>query len=74
MSDIPVSPPPEALDAIAFAAGCVDELAARGLELHFETDPVYGHATIELRTLDGTLVRRVKPSEVLDIASGLGPL
>ncbi|MEA2320213.1 MAG: hypothetical protein QOF29_3687 [bacterium] len=65
---IPASPPPELRDEISAAQRAVQEMHARGRELHFQmTD---GRVRIELRDLDGNVLREIPPSEALAIAAG----
>ena len=44
--------------------------ALRGRELHFEPNPATGRVVIQVRDLDGRVLRTVTPSEALSIASG----
>ena len=45
-------------------------LRAQGRELHFEPSPETGRVVIQVRDLDGQVLRTVTPSEALSIASG----
>jgi hypothetical protein len=67
-TEIPASPPPEVLDAIGAAARRYDELLAQGRELRFRTGA--DGLAIELRDADGALLRTLRPSEALDVATG----
>ncbi len=53
---------------IEAAAKMWEELARRGCELDFELD-AHGAAVITLRDLDGRFLRKVTPSEAVEIAS-----
>lgn len=66
--DVPASPPPEVLDAIGAAARRYDELRAQGRELRFELGEQ--GLTVGVHDRDGTLLRTLKPSEALDVATG----
>lgn len=68
-SDIPPTPPPEVLEAMDAAARVARELHERGRELRFVTGDD-GRLRIELRDLDGNVLRRIPPTELLDIATG----
>jgi flagellar protein FlaG len=68
---IPASPPPEVADEVAAAFLRAAQLADAGRELHFAEDPGSGRIVVEVRDLDGTVVRTIAPSEALDIMSGL---
>jgi hypothetical protein len=69
---IPASPPPEVLEAIDAAGRVARELHEQGRELRF-TPPVPGEdgrVRVEVRDLDGNVLRTIPPSELLDVASG----
>ena len=68
-TEIPPSPPPEVTGAVATAAAVVEDLHARGRELHFGVAED-GKLTIQVRDLDGAVVRNIPATEALDIASG----
>jgi hypothetical protein len=70
--EIPSSPPPEVLDAIDAAGRVARELHAQGRELHF-VPPDEGtddRVRIEVRDLDGNVLRTIPASELLDVATG----
>ena len=67
---LPPSPPPEVLDEIGTAAGRALEMAAQNRELHFHKDEESGRVIVEVRDLEGTLIRTIPPSEALSILSG----
>ena len=46
------------------------ELHAQGRELRFALDPDGGPVQIEVRDLDGNVLRRIPPTELLDVATG----
>ena len=66
---IPSSPPPELAAETAAASRRVDELRAQDRELHFELDDK-GRIIIEVRDLEGNVIRSIPPSRVLDVAAG----
>lgn len=64
------TPPPEVLQALDAAARVLEELASKRIRLHFAYD---GHADavrVQVLRADGTLVREIPPSVLVDIASG----
>jgi hypothetical protein len=64
----PVSAPPELRVEMLAAQRAVADMRARGRELHFEmTD---GRLRIEMRDLDGNVLREIPGREALEIASG----
>ena len=66
----PAFPPDEVRDAVGAAADRVDELAAADRELHFSVDDDTGRVVIQVRDLDGQVIRTIPPSEALEIMSG----
>ena len=71
--DIPPSPPPEVMRDVEAAAQRVDWIREQGHELHFEVDPETRRVRVEVRNLEGEVVRVIPASEGLAIAIG-GPL
>jgi flagellar protein FlaG len=67
---IPASPPPEVLAEVDAAWERATELAAQNRELHFTRDERSGRTIIEVRTLDGEVLRTIPPSKMLDVMSG----
>ena len=69
---LPPYPPREVLDEVDAAAERVDELAAMNRELHFSTDAETGRVIVEVRDLDGNVIRTIPPSHALDVMAGAG--
>jgi hypothetical protein len=67
---IPASPPPEVLAEVDAAWERAGELAAANRELHFRRDERTGRTIIEVRTLDGEVLRTIPPSRVFDVMGG----
>jgi FlaG protein len=67
---IPASPPPEVLAEVDAAWERAGELAAANRELHFRRDEQTGRTIIEVRTLDGEVLRTIPPSRLLDVMAG----
>lgn len=67
---VPASPPAEVVQEMRAAAHAADELARQERELHFERDPASGKLIVQVRDLDGNVLRTVPPSAVLDLAAG----
>lgn len=63
-------PPPEVQAEVQAAARCAQRLHEMGRRLCFEPDPDGGRVRIEVRDLDGNVLRRIPPSEALEIAAG----
>jgi hypothetical protein len=67
---VPASPPPEVLDEVARAADRAAELARENRELHFSVDEETGLVVIQVRDLEGNVIRTIPGSEALDVMSG----
>jgi hypothetical protein len=65
---IPSAPPPEVLDEVLAAQKAIEDMHARGRQLHFEMDA--GRVKILLQDLDGNTVREIPPSHALELAGG----
>jgi flagellar protein FlaG len=63
-------PPAQVRDEIGAAAARVDELRAENRELHFRKDEDSGCIVVEVRDLDGNVIRTIPPSEALGVMSG----
>jgi FlaG protein len=70
---LPPSPPAEVLDEVARARDRAAELAANNRELHFSTDEESGRVIVQVRDLEGNVIRTIPPSDALMVMSG-GPL
>ena len=70
--EIPAGPPPEVLEAMDAAGRVARELHATGRELRFVPPPEGegGRVRVEVRDLDGNVLRTIPPSELLDVAAG----
>jgi hypothetical protein len=68
--DIPASPPPEVLEAIARAHEAYERLEAAGRHVHFDLDEVSGRLAVELTDASGTALRTLAPRTVLELAAG----
>jgi hypothetical protein len=65
----PGSPPTEVLEQMHEAGRVAADLHARGRELHFE--PVStGRVVVQVRDLDGNVIRTIPPAKALEIAAG----
>jgi len=67
---IPAAPPADALREVDRAAARADELWREQRELHFAMDEDSGRVIVQVRDLDGRVIRTIPPSEALDIMSG----
>jgi FlaG protein len=69
VSTLPASPPPAVLEDMHEAARVAEELRAQKRELHFETTE-NGRVIVQVRDLDGNVIRTIPPARALEIASG----
>jgi hypothetical protein len=69
VSTLPAAPPPSVLEQMHAAAGVADELRAQGRELHFEATG-NGRVTVQVRDLEGNVIREIPPAKALEVASG----
>ena len=69
---LPSRPPVEILEEMAAADRRYEELRAQQRQLHFTHDDVANRVVVEVRDLDGNVLRTVPPSKALDIIAG-GP-
>ena len=67
---IPAEPPPDALREVDRAAARAQELWNDKRELHFEVDEDSGRVVVQVRDLEGNVIRSIPPSEALDVLSG----
>ena len=72
-SAVPARPPTEVLADVAAAGARVRELAAENRELNFRTDSDTGRLVIEVRDLQGRVIRTIPPSRALEIMAGAAP-
>jgi hypothetical protein len=69
VSTLPASPPPAALADMHVAARVFEELRAQKRELHFEPTGT-GRVIVQVRDLDGNVLRTIPPAKALEVASG----
>ena len=68
--DIPASPPPEVLDAIARAHEAYERLEASGRHVRFDLNEATGRLAVEMTDASGASLRRLSPRAVLELAAG----
>jgi flagellar protein FlaG len=69
VSTLPASPPPAAMEEMHVAARVFEELRAQKRELHFEPTG-NGRVVVQVRDLDGNVIRTIPPAKALEVASG----
>ena len=66
---LPASPPAEVLEQMHDAARVAETLRSQARELHFETVG-NGRVVVQVRDLDGNVIRTIPPAKALDVAAG----
>ncbi len=61
--------PAHVLERVHEAAARAAELARHNRELHFEKDPGSARVIVQVRDLDGHLIRTIPPSRALELLS-----
>jgi uncharacterized FlaG/YvyC family protein len=67
---LPETPPAEALAAVDRAAQRVEELAAEGRELHFSYNEQARRVVVEVRSLEGDVIRTIPPASAFEVLAG----
>jgi hypothetical protein len=70
LGDVPPAPTPEARELVAKAADVVQKMHANNRELHFSTDETTNRVIIEVRDLDGNVLKTIPPKHALDFLTG----
>ena len=69
-ADIPATPPADVRAQVEEAAKRAAEYAANNRELHFAKDAETGRIVVQVRQLDGRVIRTVPPSHALALMTG----
>jgi flagellar protein FlaG len=70
LGDVPPAPTEEVREHVDRAAEVVQQLHASNRELHFTKDDETGRVVIQVRDLDGNVLKTIPPSHALDVMSG----
>jgi uncharacterized FlaG/YvyC family protein len=70
LDDVPPAPTEEAREMVDKAAEVVQELHKHNRELHFKRDESSNRVVIEVRDLEGNVIKTIPPAKALDIMSG----
>jgi FlaG protein len=68
--DVPPAPTEEVRKHVDRAAEVVAQLHESNRELHFTKDETTGRVVIQVRDLDGNVLKTIPPSRALDVMSG----
>ena len=66
---LPAAPPAHVLEEMFDASKVADMLRAQQRELHFEAVGA-GRVVVQVRDLDGNVIRTIPPAGALDVAAG----
>jgi flagellar protein FlaG len=66
---LPASPPEHLLEEMHDAAQVADRLREQARELHFELVGD-GRVQVEVRDLEGNVIRTIPPAQALEVAAG----
>jgi uncharacterized FlaG/YvyC family protein len=66
---LPASPPDSVLEEMFAASRVANNLHEQGRELHFEPTG-NGHVVVQVRDLDGNVIRTIPAGKALDVAAG----
>jgi uncharacterized FlaG/YvyC family protein len=67
---MPSRPPAEVLAEMEAASRRYDELRSQQRELHFTRDESRNRVVVEVRDLEGNVVRTIPPSKALEVIAG----
>ena len=70
VGEVPPAPTAEAREMVDRAAERVEQLHADDRELHFSREEGTNRVIIEVRDLDGNVIKTIPPSKALDVMSG----
>ena len=70
LGDVPPAPTEEVRKHVDRAAEVVEQLHEANRELHFTKDETTGRVVIQVRDLDGNVLKTIPPSRALDVMSG----
>ena len=70
VGDVPPAPTPEARELVAKAAEVVQKLHDNNRELHFTKDETTNRVIIQVRDLDGNVLKTIPPKSALDFLTG----
>ena len=70
LGDVPPAPTEEVRAQVDRAAQIAQDMADRNRELHFSKDAETGRVIIQVRDLQGTVIRTIPPSHALGMMSG----
>lgn len=70
LDTMPSQPPVDVLQQMEEASRRYDELRSQQRELHFTRDERQNRVVVEVRDLDGNVLRTIPPTKALDVICG----
>jgi uncharacterized FlaG/YvyC family protein len=74
VASVPPSPPHDVRAQVDRAAEIAKDMNERNRELHFSKDEKTGRVVIEVRDLDGNVIRTIPPSHALNVMAGVAKI
>ena len=74
VASVPATPPREVKSQVDRAAEIAKDMNDRNRELHFSKDEKTGRVVIEVRDLDGNVIRTIPPSHALNVMAGVAKI
>jgi len=69
ISSVPLTPPPEVLDAVGAAARAYEQLTADGVQVHFHVDDETGAVAVHVVDMQGSVLGSLTSGQVLELAT-----
>jgi flagellar protein FlaG len=74
VASVPATPPRDVKSQVDRAAEIAKEMNERNRELHFSKDEKTGRVVIEVRDLDGNVIKTIPPSHALNVMAGVAKI
>jgi uncharacterized FlaG/YvyC family protein len=74
VASVPATPPRDVKSQVDRAAEIAKDMNDRNRELHFSKDEKTGRVVIEVRDLDGNVLRTIPPSHALNVMAGVAKI
>jgi flagellar protein FlaG len=74
VASVPATPPRDVKSQVDRAAEIAKDMNERNRELHFSKDEKTGRVVIEVRDLDGNVIKTIPPSHALNVMAGVAKI
>jgi hypothetical protein len=74
VASVPPTPPRDVKAQVDRAAEIAKEMSHRNRELHFSKDKDTGRVVIEVRDLEGNVLKTIPPSHALNVMAGVAKI